>query len=107
AALAAVDCALFLVLVIPRRQVDSEPVPLGLVLRVPAIGICALVVIGLSATISMLEPVLALHMSALGVNPGRLGLIYGAAAIVTTVMNPICGRLSDRLGARRLMTLGL
>ena len=107
AALAAVDCALFLVLEIPRRQVDSEAVPLGLVLRVPAIGICALVVIGLSATISMLEPVLALHMSTLGVNPGRLGLIYGAAAIVTTVMNPICGRLSDRLGARRLMTLGL
>jgi len=107
AALAAVDCALFLALEIPRRHVDSEPVPLGLILRVPAIAICALVVVAVSATISMLEPVLALHMSGLGVNPGRLGLIYGAGAIMTTAVNTVCGRLSDRLGARPVMTMGL
>ena len=81
--------------------------PLATVLRVPAIVACTLVVIGISATISMLEPVLALHLSGLGVTPARLGLIYGAAAVVTTTLHPVCGRLSDRLGSRRLTMLGL
>jgi MFS transporter, DHA1 family, solute carrier family 18 (vesicular amine transporter), member 1/2 len=107
AALAVVDVALFLGLDVPRHHAPSDHVPLGMVLRVPAIAACALVVVGISATISMLEPVLALQMSGLGVKPARLGLIYGAAAVVTTALNPVCGRLSDRVGARRLTMIGL
>jgi DHA1 family solute carrier family 18 vesicular amine transporter 1/2 len=107
AALAVVDVALFLGLEVPRHHAPSEHVPLGLVLRVPAIAACALVVVGISATISMLEPVLALQMSGLGVKPARLGLIYGAAAVVTMALNPVSGRLSDRVGARRLTMVGL
>jgi multidrug resistance protein len=107
AALSAVDVLLFLALAVPSRHAETEHVPLGTVLRVPAIAICALVVVGISATISMLEPVLALHLSALGVNPARLGMIYGAAAVATTVLNPLTGRLSDRVGARRLTMIGL
>ena len=45
--------------------------------------------------------------SGLGVSPARLGLIYGAAAVVTTALHPVCGRLSDRWGARRTTMLGL
>ena len=107
AALALIAVALFLALDIPAHHAPAEPVPLGIVLRVPAIATCALVVIGISSTISMLEPVLALHLAGLGVNPARLGLLYGAAAVVTTTLNPLTGRLSDRWGARRTMMLGL
>ena len=107
AVLALVDVVLFLLLDLPAHHAPSEPVPLGMVLRVPAIAACALVVIGISSTISMLEPVLALHLAELGVNPARLGLMYGAAAVVTTTLNPIAGRYSDRRGSRPTMMLGL
>src|SRR5206468_1690548 len=83
------DVVLFLGLDLPEHHAPAEPVPLGMVLRVPSIAACALVVIGISSTISMLEPVLALHLAGFGVNPARLGLIYGAAAVVTTMLNPI------------------
>jgi len=107
AVLALVDVVLFLALDLPAHHAPAEPVPLGMVLRVPAIATCALVVIGISATISMLEPVLALHLAELGVSPARLGLMYGAAAVITTTFNPIAGRISDRRGSRPTMMLGL
>jgi MFS transporter, DHA1 family, solute carrier family 18 (vesicular amine transporter), member 1/2 len=107
AALAAVDVLLFLALAVPSRHAETEHVPFRTVLRVPAIAICAIVVVGISATISMLEPVLALHLSALGVTPARLGIIYGAAAVATTALNPVTGSLSDRFGSRRVMMIGL
>ena len=107
AALAAVDVLLFLALAVPSRHAETEHVPFSTVLRVPAIAICAIVVVGISATISMLEPVLALHLSALGVTPARLGIIYGAAAVATTALNPVTGSLSDRFGSRRVMMIGL
>jgi MFS family permease len=78
-----------------------------MVVRVPAIAACALVVIGISSTISMLEPILALYLAGLGVTPAAARPHYGAAAIVTTTMHPIVGRLSDRWGARPTMMLGL
>jgi MFS transporter, DHA1 family, solute carrier family 18 (vesicular amine transporter), member 1/2 len=107
AVLAAVDLLLFLALEEPSRHGAVDHVPFRTVLRVPAIAVCAVVVVGISATISMLEPVLALHLSALGVRPARLGLIYGVAAVVTTALNPIAGGLSDRLGSRRMTMIGL
>jgi MFS transporter, DHA1 family, solute carrier family 18 (vesicular amine transporter), member 1/2 len=107
AALAAVDVLLFLALAVPSRHAETNHVPFRTVLRVPAIAICAIVVVGISATISMLEPVLALHLSALGVTPARLGIIYGAAAVATTALNPVTGSLSDRFGSRRVMMIGL
>src|ERR1051325_940046 len=78
AVLAVIDVALFLALEIPSHHEHTEPVPVGMVLRVPAIAACALVVIAISATISMLEPVLALHLASLGGTPPRLGLLDGA-----------------------------
>ena len=105
--LAIVGIILFVWVKMPPHQAASEAVPIGMVLRVPAIAVCALTVVAISSTISMLEPVLSLYLNTLGVNPARVGLLYGAAAIVTTSLHPVCGRLADRFGARRMTMLGL
>jgi MFS family permease len=78
------------------------------VMRTPAIISCAGAVVALAATLSMLEPVLALHLtSRLAIGPARIGLLFGAAALASTLLHPIYGRLADRLGAKRMMTAGL
>src|SRR5207247_565046 len=74
---------------------------IGVVLRVPAIAACALTVIAVSSTISMLEPVLSLHLAGLGIDPARVGMVYGVAALGGTLLHPIYGRPADRFGARR------
>ena len=107
AVMAVVAIALFAWIEIPPRQAAGEAVPIRMVLRVPAIAACALTVVAISSTISMLEPVLSLYLNTLGVNPGRVGMVYGAAAVVTTLLHPLCGRLADRFGARRMTILGL
>lgn len=86
---------------------DREPVPIGLILRVPAVALCAVAVVAIASTLSMLEPVLALRLNALGVNPGRVGLVYGIGAVATTTLHPLYGRAADRWGARRMTTIGL
>ena len=107
AVMAMLDLALFLWLQFPPHQAPAEAVPVGMVLRVPAIAACALAVVAISATISMLEPVLSLYLNTLGVNPARVGMLYGTAAVITTLLHPICGRLADRFGARRMTMVGL
>jgi MFS family permease len=108
AAFAAVSAAGFLWLDIPAEHADTEPVPVGVVLRSRAVATCAAVVVAISATISMLEPVLPLYLSAkLGIGPARIGLIFGSGAVASAVLHPIYGRLADRWGGRRLMLTGL
>jgi DHA1 family solute carrier family 18 vesicular amine transporter 1/2 len=107
AALGTVVDALFLWLRIPPRHEAAERVPIGVVLRVPAVAACALTVIAVSSTITMLEPVLSLHLSGLGIGPARVGMIYGVAAVGGTLLHPIYGRLADRFGARRMTIIGL
>jgi DHA1 family solute carrier family 18 vesicular amine transporter 1/2 len=107
AVMAIVDVGLFAWIRFPPHHAAAAPVPIGMVLRVPAIAACALAVVAISSTISMLEPVLSLYLNRLGVNPARVGMLYGAAAVVTTSLHPICGRLADRFGARRMTMAGL
>jgi MFS family permease len=78
-----------------------------MVIRTPAIAVCAVAVVAASATISMLEPVLALHLRSLGIGPARVGATFGVGAVASTLLHPIIGRLADRWGARRLMLYGL
>src|SRR5207244_9003952 len=85
AVLALVVAATFLWIDLPARQAARESVPIAAVVRTPAIAACAVAVVTVSATISMVEPVLALHLSSnLGVGPARTGLIFGIAAVATT-----------------------
>jgi MFS transporter, DHA1 family, solute carrier family 18 (vesicular amine transporter), member 1/2 len=107
AALATIVFFLLLWYEVPPQRAEGDIVPLGLVLRVPAIAACAIVVIAISGTVSMLEPVLSLHLGTLGVNPARIGMVYGIAAVITTTMHPVTGRLADRFGSREMTMLGL
>jgi multidrug resistance protein len=91
----------------PQTQAPRERVPVLSVLRVPAVGACAAAVVLAAATVSMLEPVLGLHLQRLGLNPGRIGLVFGSAAVASATLHPLYGRLSDRFGARRLTLWGL
>src|SRR5206468_9179507 len=59
------------------------------------------------ATTSMFEPVLALRLASMGIGPARIGLVFGIAAVVTTTLHPLFGRMADRWGARRLTLVGL
>jgi DHA1 family solute carrier family 18 vesicular amine transporter 1/2 len=104
AMVAAVACGM---LKFPDRRAEAVAVPVLTVVRVPAIGACAAAVVVASATISMLEPVLALHLETMGINPGRVGVVFGVAALVSASLHPIGGRLADRWGARRLTLWGL
>jgi MFS family permease len=107
AAMACAAVALFWWLDVPPPQDGTPVVRIGAVLRLPAVAICAVAVIAIAATVSMLEPVLSMHLGFLGVDPARIGTIYGVAAVVTTALHPLAGRLADRVGARQLTMAGL
>ena len=100
-------CAAFVWLDVPSHRSVRDVVPIGAVIRTPAIAACGVAVVAGSATISMVEPVLSLHLQPLGVGPGRVGTIFGIGAIASTAMHPLFGHLSDRWGARRLTLCGL
>ena len=107
AVLAALSVVAFLWLDVSGERSAREIVPIRVVLRTPAIVACAIAVVVASATFSMVEPVLALHLQTLGIGPGRVGTIFGMGATVSTVLHPFIGRLTDRWGARRLTLYGL
>ena len=82
--------------------------PLGRLLRVRAVAICALTVVVAASTAAMLEPAVSLWLSLdLGLNPSRVGVVFGVAAVAATALHPVFGRLSDRWSGRRLTMIGL
>ena len=108
AAFAVVATIAFVVYEPPPRREAHEPVPLLAVLQVPTIAACATAVVIVSATMSMLEPVLAIFLGTmLAISPARIGVLFGIAAVVTTALHPIFGRMADQWGARRLTLVGL
>jgi multidrug resistance protein len=108
AALAVAAAAGFMWLDVAPPVAETEPVAIGVVLRSRPVAVCAVVVVAISATLSMLEPVLPLFLNAkLGLGPARLGLIFGCGAVASSVLHPIYGRLADRWGGRRMMLTGL
>lgn len=107
AGLAVVAAAGFTWFEFPPHRTTRDRVSFADVMRTRTIVACALAVVGVSATVSMLEPILALHMQTFGIGPARVGMIFGAGAIASTLLNPISGHAADRVGARRLMTAGL
>jgi len=105
--LAIASAVSFLLIDLPAAHAEYEPVPLKTVLRVPAVAACTIAVVIASATMSMLEPVLALHLANLSVGPARIGLLFGIAAMLSAILHPAVGHLADRWGARWMMMLGL
>ena len=98
----------FLWLDVPPPVAETEAVPMRVVLRSRPVAVCAAVVIAISATLTMEEPVLPLFLNAkLGLGPARLGLIFGCGAVASSILHPIYGRLADRWGGRRMMLTGL
>jgi MFS transporter, DHA1 family, solute carrier family 18 (vesicular amine transporter), member 1/2 len=105
-ALAIVSALSFLVVDVPPVHA-REKVPLVALLRLPAVAACAVAVVAVSSTLTMLEPVLALHLANLSIGPARIGLLFGVAAALNAALHPAFGHLADRWGARRMMLLGL
>src|SRR6185503_584084 len=108
AALALV-CAAGFAFLRPERRSDRSARPsIWSVVRVPSVALCALVVVLAAATIAMLEPILALFFdSRLGLAPAQIGLLFGIAAVASTLMPLVYGPLIPRWGARRLTLVGL
>jgi multidrug resistance protein len=105
---AIVSAPAFLWLRLPPPDSRHEQVPIGTLLRSSAVLSCAITVMVASATLSMFEPVLSLWMSSsMVIQPARIGLVFGLAAVGSTALHPIYGRLADRYGGRRLMLIGL
>ena len=107
AGLAVVDTIAF-ALVAPRTTGDGKSTPMRDVLKHRAIAITVVVVVAVAATIAMLEPVLPLvFKTRLGLGPAAIGSLFGIAALCSSAMHPVYGRLSDRWGGRRLMMAGM
>jgi DHA1 family solute carrier family 18 vesicular amine transporter 1/2 len=93
---------------LPSVQAEREAVPLGQLLRVPAVATCALTVVVAASTAAMLEPAISLWLSSdLGLNPARIGIVFGVAAVAATALHPLFGRFADRYGGRRMTMIGL
>ncbi|HEV3215409.1 MAG TPA: MFS transporter [Vicinamibacterales bacterium] len=108
AALAVLDLVVFAI-VTPATAIHSvATTSMWRVLTLRPIAVCALLVVAAAATGAMLEPVIPLTFeSRLGLSPAEIGTLFGIAAIASSAMHPIYGRLSDRWGGRRLMMAGL
>jgi MFS transporter, DHA1 family, solute carrier family 18 (vesicular amine transporter), member 1/2 len=93
---------------LPPVAEGRESVRLRTILGRPAVMVCAVAVAVGGGTIAMLEPVLSLHLaSAIGLGPARIGMVFGAGALVAACLHPVFGRLADRLGGRQLSLSGL
>lgn len=107
-ALALVGAAGFFLLEVPPPSDSREQVPFRTLIRHADVAACAIVVIVVSSSLAMYEPVFSLHLaSVVGLTPGRIGMVFGVAAIASAVLHPVYGRLADRFGGRRVMLTGL
>jgi multidrug resistance protein len=108
AALALVAAAGFMWLKIPPTHAEHEAVPIGAMMRVPAVAACAAAVVVGGGTIAMFEPMLSLFLaSTIHLGPARVGLVFGSGAVASAFVHPLAGRLADRWGSRRLTMSGL
>lgn len=108
AALAVVAAVGLAVIPLPAPSRDQTRPDIARIAATPAVLVCAIAVTVGGGTIAMTEPVLALFLSAMiGLGPARIGMVFGAGAVVAAVMHPVFGRIADRTGARGLTLLGL
>jgi len=87
--LSLVAAAGFVWLQTPHERRHADPVSLRDVARVPAVAVCGAAVVLGGGTLAMLEPVLSLFLAGeIGLGPSRIGLVFGAAAVVSAVLHP-------------------
>lgn len=107
-ALAGAGLAGFLWIPLPPPGDVRDDIAFGVLVRARDVLACAVVVGVVSGTLAMFEPVFALYLSTeLGFTPGRVGMVFGVAAVASAVLHPAYGRLADRVGAGRVMIAGL
>jgi predicted MFS family arabinose efflux permease len=93
---------------LPIAASGHQPIRVRSIVTAPAVAVCSLAVVVGGGTVAMLEPVFALFLAAqLGLTPSRIGLVFGAGAVVAAFLHPLFGRLADRTGGRRLTLGGL
>lgn len=108
AGLALVCAAGFAILRPPGRGDRRSGLSIWSVVRVPSVAFCAAIVVLTGATIAMLEPVLPLFFDKdLALTTSQIGLLFGIAAVSSTLMPLIYGPMIHRWGARRLTLTGL
>jgi len=102
-------CAIGFTVIRPKTERTQTARPsIWSVMRVPPVAICAAVIVVAASTIAMLEPVLPLFFDRrLGLTPSQIGLLFGAAAVASTLMPLVYGPMIARWGARRLTLTGL
>lgn len=108
-AVLALICAAGFALLRPHSRRDFSTRPsIWSIVRVPPVASCAMAVVLAAATIAMLEPVLPLFFDKrLGFTPAQIGLLFGIAAVASTLMPLVYGPLIHRWGARRLTLSGI
>jgi MFS family permease len=105
---ALVVAVLFQRLELPDVRQHADPIAFRDLLRTPAVLLCVIAVVVGGSSIAMLEPVLSLFLNAaIGLTPGRIGMVFGAGALFATLLHPFFGHLADRFGGRRLTMYGL
>jgi len=93
---------------LPEHRATQEPVPVLTLLHHRQIVVCGVVVLLMSATMTMFEPLFVLFLQdSLHVGPARVGTVFAAAALGNTFFHPVVGRMADAWGARRLSGVGL
>jgi DHA1 family solute carrier family 18 vesicular amine transporter 1/2 len=91
----------------PRERVH-EPGASVRLLRERSIVVISIVVIIGAALPSFLEPTLPLHLQAhLGASPAVIGILFAVPTLAYGISTPLAGLLTDRLGRRPPMLLGL
>lgn len=57
--------------------------------------------------LGVISPILPLYVREFGAGGAQLGLVFAAFSVSRALLAPILGRLSDRVGRRRMIALGL
>jgi len=57
--------------------------------------------------LGVISPILPLYVKEFGAGGAQLGLVYAAFSISRLLLGPLFGRLSDRVGRRRMIAVGL
>ncbi|HET9834295.1 MAG TPA: MFS transporter [Vicinamibacterales bacterium] len=106
--MAVLTIAGFVWLRVPEHRAPHEELPVGRLLRHPAVLTCAVVVFIAASSLTMFEPVFVLYLQAtLGIGPAKVGTVFAAASLANVFFHPLVGRAVDKWGARRLTGIGL